>query len=31
MPLVTIAPLPLQLPLQLCWPEGVYNYELTGV
>jgi hypothetical protein len=30
-PLITLAPLPLQLPLQLSWPEGVDNHELIGV
>lgn len=30
-PLITLAPLPLQLPLQLSWPEGVDNYDLIGV
>jgi transposase InsO family protein len=27
----TLAPLPLQLPLQLFWPEGVDTHELIGV
>jgi hypothetical protein len=30
-PLIALAPLPLQLPLQLSWPEGVDNHELIGV